>query len=1794
MPLTQTQTTQSRSRTQENRRQRSAQQQNRVQQPAQGQQTQEGQNKPGFFRRVWNWIKGAFSRLFSRRRNTQTESGGDAAQMYADTQVTAPAPDPVLHTLSPEQTGPAVQQAAASEAPQATAGPQSAEGAQAAEGQQQEAQEEGAAQAPNLQEGDSLTLGAVALSLETRESEGSNSFVSKSGTARVLGQQADWTSEQGIRISCTAPGEWTADGVMELHNDHFRIQNVLYHGRGGTQSFSASENAQFHLFSGGMDLSFQPSGGLGELAELTGEKVTVERPQAAILGGAAQTFENGTIHIAGERDIKLSGTSYPLKDESIVPQIFKAEEAGAGQSDAGAELALEMGAEGAPELAIKFLNRTAHLGAGAIQVVSATPFPELRAPVDEAGAAHLTFPANTYQLRLFGGAITQDLPDIMEHTTLTLGQDTTLSEIEFHPNTFTMDGFTFQDLTLQTDPEGKLSAEVGSLSALNGRLTASHVAAAVTADGVDLDDFLLAYGGGESDPMHGVDFALHGFHLGADGLQFQEAKTALPAEAGGKGSALQFVDGTAILRKQAGGVDLRIHAAARVRHQGDFLFFDNSPVGVTLLYTKPGAAASAAGQAGAAPSGGDSTGLFTMKMSGQIAASVRFNGAEMAKLCFEEGISYKNGTLTLGDAEAEMDLDAAGLFTAKGRMVAQQVSVGPAGVKTGNLMIYGQNPTLLGQSLGESLHLTYNPAEGLNAELPLPEKVKWNIGDAQFTLKESTLAVGLPFGQKGQQGQNQEGGGLSIGLSGGTVILESGDNTISAELEEWKLGGPLAFQQVLLKNKSIASAAERLLGVKDFQLGVTGLTIAPKLESITFQGIRATMTTDISLFHSPLKLTGLSITAKTPNPGSLAVTGVSIGGTLKYEGGHIIKSVGGTLSVGLQKDAQSGSYGLSFEEVSDVSVAVRGYGTGSIKSIEADEAGNGYVFKEVSIKKESDSDSDSDSDEASETPVPEDGPSSSLLKKMVAAAPKVEFLAEEIRYGKGGFTLDPSKILISSVENEITISKELKLALGYQRSNREISATLTGAYYLPAERKTHPDQMKQLLALKLSYPVLPPVITVEFGPFLEAGLDFNGSVGVKWSTGSFAGALSASCHAGVAAGLEGGVRFGLPGANASILLEGKCSLTASGNVDGKIGVRYDSSKPTLRDAISLDLQRDATYFKYDFKTELNFDVNVKAALKVPSVFRSSDSTLMKSWNLFHYNLGTAAINGNIYYENGIQFDGSVSANFNKPGAFNFDAAKQKLEELTTSVDRIKADNQKVCELLDAYPDALGLGDVRDTMRLKQSIVILDMLHGSMREAADHFREVREQLKKLRKALPKVVEKDQRARLIREDIKQAAKLAGVYDEEKKETKSWEVFVQEQREKSGVLGETPNEDYINQLARMDPLAVFNVFRAYKSYYTKNSWKAEYEKAVQLSKQMREQERDPQLLKQKEKTKAQKKQEGLLKNHLVNVNALVDDQFRAVKKSNGALLKRSMELDALQSQQEAINQEDLKLVQEIEDLSQAPAPAAASGATGDTAQNDRRLKLEKRHRALQEKIVELSKQRADKEKEVAAARETSQQSARNAGEEADYDAIQSSFAAVQDQLINEKASYDQNQAQIEADRTDENRDAAVENNKAFVLQLLQKLTSGTPDGGKKPVDAATQEKQEAKVKKRTERVMQGEAAEKRMRGDFPALANQVRNPAQDAEAWKKMHDDYFQRSLDFEEQYKEALDLYYRLVREPFKNEDVGNQAKVKEQNKLLQETCNALNGDLAQVKTIEKEQVEDLNQKVAELQKEANNP
>lgn len=1709
------------------------------------------QKKPGFFRRVWNWVKGAFSRLFSKKKNTETQSGGDAADTFAQTQAEAPVPDAASGTLTPEQTAPDV---AAAETTQETAETATPEAVTETTETTSEAAPKAAtaaespktapAKAPAIEEGGNLTLGSMTFTIQAGETEGS--YKSMAGTAQVLGQQVNWTSQKGVDIT-KGPKGTIANGAIHLSDDRLDFDNVLVSGKNEGVTFLAGEESSFLFHAGETDLSFTPEGGLGDLSTLSGKQVKVENRTISLMG-EVPAFADGTITLPGQSDFELENTQQTLnKNQVPLPEYLSA---------AGIDLSLQKQESGVV-MALDFHKMAVHMGKFNFLSVDTPGETEAQAIIDASGNAALSLPSEArYRLRLFNGLVSKDVSDLFGNLTLHLGAESALSAIEFHPMEFSVGGFQFQDFNLRYDFGQGFSAKIGALSGMEGRLTASNTEAKVLKSGFDIPQLTLQYQDPEGLALQQATFNVQGFHIGADGVMFQQAQASLQSGDTMAQNAMTVLSGTVTLQKQPDLLQMDINATGQFEHYGDTLDFTGKAFSFSMHYAKHTAAAATEGAApaqGAAQqeSGGENQlSDFSIEINGDIQAVVKLDNIPVADVTFSRGISIRNNTFFLGSMEAFLDLDSLNsFFSGMGTVKAEQVSINSTGLNVQNFLIFCQGPALFGKSLGESFLLRKDPATGYQAEISLSDDLKFSLAGMEIALNEATVVVSL------------NANGFVPGLKSSILEIGAGDSTITAEIENMQFGQPIEIETLSLENEHLTKAAKDVLHVDDLQLEVHGLTIGPAFDSVTFQEIGATIQKDIPLFDSSLKLTEISFSVVAPNLS--AFEGVKVGGALKYEGNGIIKEVSGKATLGMLKEK---GYAPSFEGLSDLKLAIRGYGTAEISSVEPEETGQGFILKDVSISR-----NDADSETVDIDGGGEDDSVVSFLQKLITIMPRVEFLATEIRYGARGFELNPKNVMVKSVQSNVPITDDLLLLFNYER-NKKVGAALRGSYYLPENRKSDKTAKKRIFEPPLfAYPIL-PMLTVNVNAFLDAGLDFAGEAGVEFSSGSFLGKMGASCGVSVGAGVGAYVVIGVPGLNVSLGLEGSLGLDATGKIDGAIGALYDSSKPTLAQALSMD--REQTHFMYDFTAALNFDVAVKAGAKVPSVFDSSTKSLKKSWNLFHYNLGNAAISGKIFYLNDeLQIETNSQINFNKPGAFHFDEEVQKLEALTTSINQMEADNEEVCRILDENEDALGLGEVRDTLRLKQSIVILEMLEGTMKDSAANYKKVQETLERLRKILPKMLEMAHRGELIREDTKQIAEIAGIsVNENGDPDKNWYIFLQEQDQKR------KDPKYIRQLAMMDPLALFNTFKAYKGYNDK-SWKAEYAMALSLSQKMRDMELSANGNQEASPTQSEtdKKNSKLLSQHLGTINSLIGDRFQKVKKSNKSLLGLSAELDVLEQNKKDLQDQDILTLERMDALSQASTEKEKKEAS----------KLERDHKTIVEKLVKLSKEAEKKRIEVEAARANSLDTANDARKNTDFAVMNNAFASAEERMGWEKTEYGQQYDRIAAGRTQETREAFLEENQKFVSSLLDKLIGTHLANLMNPITTVAQAastKQAEQVKKRSAQVAQGEIVEERIQSAFfDKLQGKT------GEEWRQLHDDYFQRGIEFEAQHKKALSLYGRLIASPFKNQDDEDRSKVSEQNKLLQEACTALGEGLsaAGIKSIEKSEVESLNAKVAAI-------
>lgn len=1722
------------------------------QQVASQAQVPQQQKKPGFFRRVWNWIKGAFSRLFSKKKNTETQDGGDAMDTFTQTQAEAPVPNSVLNTLTPKETAPEkVAEEVSQEAgltPAETATTEATVGTTetTSEGAPEAAtvEESPAAapvKAPTIEAGGNLTLGSITFTIQAGETEGS--FQSMAGTAQVLGQQVNWTSQKGVKIS-QGPQGTVVSGAIHLSDNRLDFENVLVSGKNENISFLSGEESQFLFHAGETDLSFTPQGGLGDLSTLSGKEVKVENKTVSLLGGEVPAFSEGIITLPGQSEFELENTRQSLdKSQAPLPEYLNAQ---------GIDLTLEK-QEAGVVMAFDFHQLALHMGKFNFLSVDTPGETDAKAVIDASGDAALHLPPDArYRLRLFNGLINKDVNDLFGNMTMYLGRESALSAIEFHPMEFSLGGFQFQNFNLRYDFGQGFSGKIGAISGMEGRVTGSNTEVRVLNTGFDIPQLTLQYQDPEGLTLKQASFDVQGFHIGTGGVAFQQAQANLQAGDPMARDAINVLSGTVTLQKQPDLLQMDINATGHFDKRSDTLDFSGKAFSFSMHYAKPTTttategAAPAQGAAQQSAGGENQVSDFSLNINGEIQAVVKLDNMPVADVTFSQGVSIRNDTFFLGNLDAYLDLSSFNSnFSGKGTIKAEQVSINSMGLNTQSFLIFCQEPVLFGKSLGESLLLAKDPVEGYTAEISLEDDISFSVAGMEVTLKEITAVIGLKTGV------------FMPGLKDTELEIKAGDSTVTAQIDTMQMGKPITLETLALKNENLTKMAQDILHVDDFQLEAHGLTIGAAFDSISVEEIGATIKKEISLFGSGLKLKEISFSVVAPNLSEFK--GVKLGGALGYEGNGIVQEVSGKGKVAML--AEKG-YRPTLDELSDLKLEILGYGTASVGSISPEETGDGFILKDVSVSRSDNSESVEVGNEG------EDESTLSLLQKVIAMMPKVEFLAREIRYGANGFVVNPKDVMVKSVQSTIPITDELSLLLNYER-NQKIGASIRGAYYMPENRKSDKTAKKRIFEPTLfTYPIL-PLLTLNVNAFLDAGMDFAGEAGVEFSSGAFLGKIGASCGVSVGAGLGAYVVIGVPGLNVQMGLEGSANLNANGKIDGAIGALYDSSKPSLAQALSMD--REKTHFMYDFTADLNFDVAVAAKAKVPSVFDSSTKSLKKSWSVFHYNLGNVAVSGKIYYlNNELQVETNSQINFNKPGAFHFDEEVQKLEALTTSVNQIQANNEEICRILDENADALGLGEVRDTLRVKQSIVILEMLEGNMKNSATNFKKVQESLKKIRETLPKMLELAHRGEIIQEDTKKIAEIAGIsMDENGNPAKDWYSFLREQDQKR------KDPEYIRKLAMMDPLALFNTFKAYKGY-NDTSWKAEYAAALALSQKMRDMELNPTGSPEVSLAVPQKskKDSKVLNEHLGVINSLIQGRFQAIKKSNKSLLTLSSELDELEEKKRELQDLDIRTLEHMDTISK----------TSTEKEQKEVSQLQKQHEDLQVLMQKLSVATNNKREEVKTARATSLEKADDARKNTDFAVMNNAFASAEQQLEWEKAEYGQLHDRITASRTQETREAFLEENQKFVNSLLDKLI-GTYLS--KPAVLSwffNSDKQAKQVKQRVAQATQGEIIEDRIQSQFVGKLQ-----GKTGDEWRKLHDDYLQRGIDFEAQHKQALNLYGRLIASPFQNADDVDRSKVNEQNKLLQETCSALSEGLSpeNIKSIKNQDVENLNAKVMEL-------
>jgi hypothetical protein len=233
------------------------------------------EEKPGIFRRIWNWIKG----LFSRKSNTVMENGMDANVVQQNMAVqtdTAEIPENIKDTLPPTVTEEGI-----FAPPQDMSIPTHDEVAEITQKPSDKPQDtlqvdpqvavqdtpQNAPEKPKVYKADGITFAL------TYQEDGT--IFSTAGNVQVMGKEVAWKAEKEIVV--TEEGDtFSATGKLGIETDQFTAKGLTVTAQGETVTYQTSEEA-FQLQSGDFLLSFSTEKTLGSLAELQPVSIVVDR-----------------------------------------------------------------------------------------------------------------------------------------------------------------------------------------------------------------------------------------------------------------------------------------------------------------------------------------------------------------------------------------------------------------------------------------------------------------------------------------------------------------------------------------------------------------------------------------------------------------------------------------------------------------------------------------------------------------------------------------------------------------------------------------------------------------------------------------------------------------------------------------------------------------------------------------------------------------------------------------------------------------------------------------------------------------------------------------------------------------------------------------------------------------------------------------------------------------------------------------------------------------------------------------------------------------------------------------------------------------------------------------------------------------------------------------------------------------------------------------------------------------------------------------------------------------------------
>lgn len=222
----------------------------------------------GFFRRIINFFK----RLFSRKKNTQTSDGRDAAQLAAEGNASAESStesvsdSDIAQTLSPDITD------------------------------------------TGVTEDIPVKNSNITLDIQTGENGAQTAI---SGSVMIFGQSHKWQSEEPIVVNKDGDVV-TAQGVIKIADDALKVNNLKFDMDGDSVKFSGEKNTTAEYTVDGITMLFPLSGEYKNLAEVTPASLEISGRKAE--GVPDGVFENPQISIG--KSITVNNVSKDIGEQA--------------------------------------------------------------------------------------------------------------------------------------------------------------------------------------------------------------------------------------------------------------------------------------------------------------------------------------------------------------------------------------------------------------------------------------------------------------------------------------------------------------------------------------------------------------------------------------------------------------------------------------------------------------------------------------------------------------------------------------------------------------------------------------------------------------------------------------------------------------------------------------------------------------------------------------------------------------------------------------------------------------------------------------------------------------------------------------------------------------------------------------------------------------------------------------------------------------------------------------------------------------------------------------------------------------------------------------------------------------------------------------------------------------------------------------------------------------------------------------------------------------------------------------